>query len=72
LPRGRYLSNASVKAGLQLRRRKGKTLGRPRIDRAIESKARKMLKDAVGMLRTAAELDIGSGTVQRIAREMRS
>jgi hypothetical protein len=51
---------------------KGKTLGRPRIDRAIESKARKMLKDGVGMSRVAAELDIGSRTVQRIAREMRN
>jgi DNA invertase Pin-like site-specific DNA recombinase len=72
LPRGRYLSDASVEAGLQRAIAKGKTLGRPRIDPAIERKARKMLKDGVGMLRIAAELDIGSGTVQRIAREMRN
>jgi DNA invertase Pin-like site-specific DNA recombinase len=61
-----------VKAGLQRAVAKGKTLGRPRIDRAIESRVRKMLGDRVGMLRIAAEFDIGSGTVQRIAREMRS
>jgi hypothetical protein len=52
--------------------RRGKTLGRPRNDRATESKAREMLKDGVGMLWIAAELDIGSGTVQRIARETRN
>jgi DNA invertase Pin-like site-specific DNA recombinase len=60
-----------VKAGLQRAVAKGKTLGRPRIDPAIERKVRKMLEDGVGMLRIADKLNIGSGTVQRIAREMR-
>jgi len=59
-----------VKAGLQRAVAKGKTLGRPRIDPAIERKARKMLEDGVGMLRIADKLKIGSGTVQRIAHEM--
>jgi hypothetical protein len=40
--------------------------------RAIESKPRRMLKDGVGMLRIAADLDICSGTVWRIARGTRS
>jgi DNA invertase Pin-like site-specific DNA recombinase len=48
-----------VNAGLQRAVAKGKTVGRPRIDRAIESKARRMLKNGVGMLRIAAELDVG-------------
>jgi DNA invertase Pin-like site-specific DNA recombinase len=61
-----------VKAGLQRAVAKGKRLGRPRIDRAIESKVRKMLEDGIGMLRIADKLNIGSGTVQRIAREISS
>jgi DNA invertase Pin-like site-specific DNA recombinase len=59
-----------VKAGLQRAVANGKTLGRPRIDSAIERKARKMLDDGVGMLRIADKLKIGSGTVQRIRAEM--
>jgi hypothetical protein len=34
-------------------------------------KARKVLEAGVGMLRIADKLNIGSGTVQRIARERR-
>ena len=60
-----------VKAGLQRAVANGKTLGRPRINSAIERKVRKMLEDGVGMLRIADKLNIGSGTVQRIASEMR-
>jgi DNA invertase Pin-like site-specific DNA recombinase len=60
-----------VKAGLQRAVAKGKTLGRPRIDPAIERKARKMLAGGVGMLKVAAALGVGSGTVQRIAHDMR-
>jgi DNA invertase Pin-like site-specific DNA recombinase len=60
-----------VKAGLQRAVQKGKTLGRPRIDPAIERKARKLLESGVGMLKVASTLGVGSGTVQRIAREMR-
>jgi DNA invertase Pin-like site-specific DNA recombinase len=61
-----------VKTGLQRAIANGKTLGRPRIDPAIERKARKMLEDGIGMLRIADKLNIGSGTVQRIAHEMRA
>jgi DNA invertase Pin-like site-specific DNA recombinase len=60
-----------VKAGLKRAVANGKTLGRPRIDEAIERQVRKMLAKRVGMLRIADKLNIGSGTVQRIAREMR-
>jgi len=60
-----------VKAGLQRAVAKGKTLGRLRIDAAIERKARKLLESGVGMLKVASTLGVGSGTVQRIAREMR-
>jgi len=60
-----------VKAGLQRAVAKGKRLGRPRIDAATEQKARKMLAKGVGMLKVASALGVGSGTVQRIAHEMR-
>ena len=61
-----------VKAGLERTVANGKTLGRPRIDAVTERKVRKMLEDGVGMLRIADKLDIGSGAMQRIAREMRA
>jgi len=61
-----------VKAGLQRAVAKGQRLCRPRIDEALEREARKMLAKGIGMLRIADKLNIGSGTVQRIAREMRA
>jgi DNA invertase Pin-like site-specific DNA recombinase len=51
-----------VNAGLQRAVAKGKTLGRPRIDAAIERKARKMLANGVGMLKAASTLGVGSGS----------
>jgi hypothetical protein len=45
-------------------------LGRPKIDSATERKVRKQLAKGVGMLRVAKSLRIGTGTVQRIAREL--
>jgi DNA invertase Pin-like site-specific DNA recombinase len=61
-----------VKAGLQRAVANCKTLGRARIDLAIERKTRKMLEDDVEMLRIADKLNIGLGIVQRIARKMRA
>ena len=49
----------------------GKQLGRPRrIDPALEKRIQSQLQAGKGMLTIAIELGVGSGTVQRIKREM--
>jgi len=46
-------------------------LGRPKIDSIAERKVRKELAKGVGILKIAKSLGIGTGTVQRIANELR-
>ena len=46
-------------------------LGRPKIDSATEWKVRKRLANGIGILKVAKSLGIGTGTVQRIANELR-
>jgi hypothetical protein len=48
--------------------RQGVKLGRPKID--VERKMRKKLAKGVGILKVARSLGIGTGTVQRIAKEL--
>ena len=45
-------------------------LGRPKIDSATERKVQKQLAKGVGTLKVARSLGIGTGTVQRIAKEV--
>jgi hypothetical protein len=45
-------------------------LGRPKIDRATERKVRKQLAKGVGILNVAKSLGLGTGTVQRVAKEL--
>ena len=45
-------------------------LGRPKIDSAAERKVRKHFAKGVCILRVAKSLGIGTGTVQRIAKEV--
>jgi hypothetical protein len=45
-------------------------LGRPKIDSATERKVRRQLAKGVGILKVAKSLGIGTGTVQRIAKEL--
>jgi DNA invertase Pin-like site-specific DNA recombinase len=45
-------------------------LGRPRVDEKIENAVRAELAKGTGILSTAAKIGVGSGTVQRIKREM--
>ena len=60
-----------VNAGLKRARANGKTLGRPKIAASTEASIRKALaKGDKGILKIAAELGVGSGTVQRIKAEM--
>ena len=59
-----------IKAGLKRAVAQGVKLGRPKIDRVTERKVRRLAK-GVGILKVAKSLGIGTGTVQRIANELR-
>jgi DNA invertase Pin-like site-specific DNA recombinase len=62
----RAMIQERVKAGLARARAQGKTLGRPRVGAAIESKVRRLKRKGLGMIKISKELGIGVGTVQRI------
>jgi DNA invertase Pin-like site-specific DNA recombinase len=47
-----------------------KAIGRPKLEKATEAAIWQRLTSGVGMLKVAAEMGVGSGTVQRIKREM--
>ena len=49
----------------------GVKLGRPKLDSTTERKVRKQLAKGMGILKVAKSLGIGTGTVQRIANELR-
>jgi DNA invertase Pin-like site-specific DNA recombinase len=66
----RSMIRQRVHAGLKRAVDAGKQLGRPRIDQALEKRIQNQLRAGKGMLKIAAECGVGSGTVQRIAREM--
>jgi DNA invertase Pin-like site-specific DNA recombinase len=59
-----------IKAGVARARAQGKHMGRPRIDAKLESRIRERLRAGDGMLKIAKEVGVGSGTVQRIAKDM--
>src|SRR6516164_4972441 len=65
----RTMIRQRIKAGLKRAIAQGVKLGRPKIDSAIERKVRKRLAKGVGILKVAKSLGIGTGTVQRIAKE---
>jgi hypothetical protein len=48
----------------------GQDVRRPRIDAKLESRIRERLRAGDGMLKIAKEVGVGSGTVQRIAKDM--
>ena len=66
----RSMIRQRVNAGLKRAVEAGKQLGRPRIDPALEKRIQSQLRAGKGMLKIAIELGVGSGTVQRIKREM--
>jgi DNA invertase Pin-like site-specific DNA recombinase len=66
----RSMIRQRVNAGLKRAVDAGKHLGRPRIDLALEKRIQNQLRAGKGMLKVAAECGVGSGTVQRIKREM--
>src|SRR5262252_8053714 len=66
----RSMIRQRVRAGLKRAVESGKQLGRPKIDPAIEKRIKAQLRAKRGMLAIARELKVGTGTVQRIKREM--
>ena len=66
----RSMMRQRINAGLKRAKAAGKQLGRPRIDPALEKHIQSQLRAGKGMLKIAAELCVGSGTVQRVKREM--
>jgi DNA invertase Pin-like site-specific DNA recombinase len=66
----RSMVRQRVNAGLKRAVEAGKQLGRPRIEPALERRIQSQLRVGKGILKVAAECGVGSGTVQRIKREM--
>jgi DNA invertase Pin-like site-specific DNA recombinase len=68
----RSMIRQRVRAGLKRAVDSGKRLGRPKIDLAMEKRIQTQLRAKKGMLAIARDLKVGTGTVQRIKREMES
>jgi DNA invertase Pin-like site-specific DNA recombinase len=66
----RSMIRQRVHAGLKRAVESGKTLGRPRISPAIEKRIQTQLRAGKGILKVAREVGVGTGTVQRVAREI--
>jgi DNA invertase Pin-like site-specific DNA recombinase len=66
----RSMIKQRINAGLKRAVEQGKQLGRPRISPEIEKRIRDLLRAKKGMLAIAKKVGVGSGTVQRINREM--
>ena len=66
----RTMIRQRIKAGLKRAVAQGVKLGRPKIDSATERNVRKQLAKGVGILKVAKSLGIGTGTVQRISKEL--
>jgi DNA invertase Pin-like site-specific DNA recombinase len=67
----RSMIRQRINAGLKRAVASGKRLGRPKIDPAIEKRIQAQLRTKKGMLAIAKDLKVGTGTVQRIKREMK-
>jgi len=59
-----------VLAGLERVRQQGKRLGRPKVSPKVENAIRAHLEAGNGILKVAALVGCGSGTVQRVKKEM--
>jgi DNA invertase Pin-like site-specific DNA recombinase len=66
----RQIIRSRVVAGLNRVREQGKKLGRPMIGNKVEDAIRQQLVAGHGILKVARIVGCGSGTVQRIKREM--
>jgi DNA invertase Pin-like site-specific DNA recombinase len=59
-----------VTIGIKRARAAGKHFGRPKIDPRKEARNQAALKAAKGILKVAAEVGVGSSTIQRIKAEV--
>src|SRR3954453_13559512 len=66
----RSMLRSRVLAGLDRVRQQGKRLGRPKVAPKVENAIRTPLSAGNGILKVAALVGVGSGTVQRVKREM--
>ena len=66
----RQIIRSRVLAGLDRVRQQGKKLGRPKVPAKVEAAIREHLSAGHGILKVAALVGVGSGTVQRVKREM--
>ena len=66
----RSMLRSRVLAGLDRVRQQGKKLGRPKVSPKVENAIRTHLSAGKGILKVAALVGGGSGTVQRVKREM--
>lgn len=62
--------NAGIARAKQHGTKSGRPHGRPRVDKKVEDRVREQLATGTGILKTARVVGVGSGTVQRIKREM--
>ena len=66
----RSMIRQRVHAGLKRAAQEGRYPGRPRISNAMEKRIQTQLRAGKGILKVAREVGVGTGTVQRIAREL--
>jgi DNA invertase Pin-like site-specific DNA recombinase len=66
----REMIRSRVVAGLNRFREQGGRLGRPSVGRKVEEAIRQQLDAGHGILKVAKIVGVGSGTVQRVKREM--
>jgi DNA invertase Pin-like site-specific DNA recombinase len=66
----RSIIRSRVVAGLDRVRAQGKKLGRPKVGRKVEDAIRRELGAGHGILKVAKLVGVGSGTVQRVKKEM--
>ena len=66
----RSMIRQRVNAGLKRAVEQGKQLGRLKVNSAIERRIQSHLRAKTGILKVARECGVGTGTVQRIKREM--
>ena len=69
-PRRRSMLRSRVLAGLDRVRQQGKKLGRPKTSPKVHTPSGTHLSAGNGILKVAALVGVGSGTVQRVKREM--
>jgi DNA invertase Pin-like site-specific DNA recombinase len=66
----RQIITSRINAGLDRVRAQGKKLGRPKVPAKVETAIQAHLRAGNGILKTAALVGCGSGTVQRVKKAM--